>query len=202
MAIEVRPASSFDDVRTMVGPKRPDANVCWCLSYRIPSKENQTLRGTARGERVQQLVQEDPPPGVLAYDGDEVVGWAAIHPRSDTTFARNRKIPRIDDLEVWSLWCVRVRPGHRGSGIAHSLIGGAVEFARARGAPAIEGYPVANAGKKVDLTMAYVGTQRMFERAGFVKAADTDSVINGFPRVLMRLHANGLTDAKSRSRRG
>ena len=35
--------------------------------------------------------------------------------------------------------------------------------------------------------MAYVGTQALFERAGFVKAADTASVINGFPRVLMRL---------------
>ncbi len=186
MAIEVRPAGRFEDVATMVGPKRPDANVCWCLSYRIPSKENVALSGPARGERVRQLVQEDPPPGVLAYDGDEVVGWAAIHPRADTTFARNRKIPRIDDLEVWSLWCIRVRPGHRGNGIAHHLIQGAVEFARARGAPAVEGYPVANDGKKVDLTMAYVGTQRMFERAGFVTAADTDSVINGFPRVLMR----------------
>jgi GNAT superfamily N-acetyltransferase len=187
MAIEVRPASSFDDVRTMVGPKRPDANVCWCLSYRIPSKENLALQGPARGDRVERLMREDPPPGVLAYDGGEVVGWAAIHPRADTTFARNRKIPRIDDLDVWSLWCVRVRPGHRGTGIAHHLIDGAVEFARAHGAPAVEGYPVDNDGRKVDLTMAYVGTRKLFERAGFVKAADTDSVINGFPRVLMRL---------------
>jgi GNAT superfamily N-acetyltransferase len=187
MAIEVRPATSFDDVATMVGPRRPEANACWCLSYRIPSKENVSLRGPARGERVRQLVREDPPPGVLAYDGDEVVGWAAIHPRADTSFARGRKIPRIDDLEVWSLWCVRVRPGHRGTGIAHRLIDGAVEFARAHGAPAVEGYPVANEGRKVDLTMAYVGTQALFERAGFGKAADTDSVINGFRRVLMRL---------------
>jgi GNAT superfamily N-acetyltransferase len=187
MAIEVRPATSFDDVATMVGPKRPESNVCWCLSYRIPSKENLSLSGPARGERVRQLVREDPPPGVLAYDGDEVVGWAAIHPRADTTFAFNRKIPRIDDLDVWSLWCVRVRPGHRGTGIAHHLIAGAVEFARDRGAPAVEGYPVDNDGKKVDLTMAYVGTRKLFERAGFVKAADTESVINRFPRVLMRL---------------
>jgi GNAT superfamily N-acetyltransferase len=187
MTIEVRPASSFDDVATMVGPKRPESNVCWCLSYRIPSKENVALAGSARGERVRQLVREDPPPGVLAYDGDEVVGWAAIHPRADTTFARNRKIPHVDDLDVWSLWCIRVRPGHRGTGIAHHLIDGAVEFARIRGAPAIEGYPVDNGGKKVDLTMAYVGTQKLFERAGFVKAADTESVINGFPRVIMRL---------------
>jgi hypothetical protein len=35
--------------------------------------------------------------------------------------------------------------------------------------------------------MAYVGTRRLFERAGFTKAADTDSVSDGFPRVLMRL---------------
>jgi GNAT superfamily N-acetyltransferase len=187
MAIEVRPASSFDDVRTMVGPKRPDANVCWCLSYRIPSKENLELRGPARGERVKELMLQDPPPGVLAYDGDEVVGWAAVHPRADTTFARNRRIPHIDDLEVWSLWCIRVRPGHRGTGISHHLVEGAVEFARAHGAPAIEGYPVDNDGRKVDLTMAYVGTKGLFERAGFVKVADTDSVINGFPRVIMRL---------------
>ncbi len=138
-----------------------------------------------------QWLQEDPPPGVLAYDGDEVVGWAAVHPRADTTFARNRKIPRLDGLEVWSLWCVRVRPGHRGKGIAHSLVAGAVKFARSRGAPAIEGYPVDNNGEKVDLTMAYVGTRKLFERAGFVKAADTESVINGFPRVLMRLDLRG-----------
>jgi GNAT superfamily N-acetyltransferase len=187
MGIEVRPASSFEDVATMVGPRRPDADVCWCLSYRIPSKENTALHGPARGERVRQLMAEDPPPGVLAYDGDEVVGWAAVHPRSDTTFARNRKIPHVDDLDVWSLWCVRVRPGHRGRGIAHTLVDGAVQFARDRGAPAVEGYPVDNEGRKVDLTMAYVGTRALFERAGFTKAADTASVINGFPRVLMRL---------------
>lgn len=186
MAIEIRPATVFDDVKTMVGPKRPDANVCWCLSYRIPSKENQALTGQVRGERVKQLLQ-DGPLGVVAYEGNEVVGWAAVAPRADTTFARNRKIPHIDDVEVWSVWCIRVRPGHRGEGISHHLLGGGVEFARDRGAPAIEGYPVDNQGEKVDLTMAYVGTRALFERAGFSKAAETDSVLNGFPRVLMRL---------------
>jgi GNAT superfamily N-acetyltransferase len=187
MVIEVRAATEFDDVRALVGPKRPDANVCWCLSYRIPSKQNLALHGTARGERVRELCRENPPPGVLAYDEDEVVGWAAVHPRRDTGFARNRKIPHVDELDVWSIWCVRVRPGHRGQGISHELVAGAVAFAREHGAPAIEAYPVDNRGEKVDLTMAYVGTRALFERAGFTKAADTDSVLNGFPRVLMRL---------------
>ncbi|MRX44697.1 GNAT family N-acetyltransferase [Agromyces kandeliae] len=188
MAIEVRAASVFDDVAAVLGPKRPDANVCFCLSYRLTSsKENLSLRGPARGERVRQLCAQDPAPGVIAYDGDEPVGWAAVHPRADTSFATNRRIPHLDDLDVWSLWCVRVRPGHRKQGISHHLIAGAVAFAREHGAPIVEAYPVDNRGEKVDLTMAYVGTRAAFERAGFEKAADTTSVLNGFPRVLMRI---------------
>ena len=62
-----------------------------------------------------------------------------------------------------------------------------MDYARAKGAPAVEGYPVANEGKKVDHTMAYVGTRKLFEAAGFAKAADTDAVSGGFPRVVMRL---------------
>ena len=191
MAIEVRPATDFEDVRALLGPRRPDATVCWCLSYRIPSKQNVALRGEERGELVRQLVDQDPPPGVLVYDGGEPVGWAAVHPRADTSFARNRKIPHVDDRDVWSVWCLRVRPGHRGKGISHHLLAGAVGLARSYGAPAIEGYPVDNAGSKVDLTMAYVGTRKLFEDAGFTKAADTTSVLNGFPRVLMRLELPG-----------
>ena len=186
MTIEVRPATVFEDVATMVGPKRPDANVCWCLSYRIPSKENTALVGPARGERVADLMACGPI-GVLAYDGDEVVGWAAVAPRSRTTFARSRVIPHVGDGAVWSVWCIRVRPGHRGQGISHPLLEGAVEYARSQGARVVEGYPVDNRGAKVDATMAYVGTRGLFERAGFHKAADTSSVVGGFPRVLMQL---------------
>ena len=186
MSIEVRPATVFEDVATLVGPKRPTSQSCFCLSYRIPSKESLALRGEARAERVRALCSEDPPPGVIAYLDDEPVGWAAVHPRRDTSFANNRLIPRIDDLDVWSLWCLRVRPGFRKQGITHTLIDGAVAFAREQGAPAVEAYPVDNRGEKVDLTMAYVGTRALFEAAGFTKAADTGSVINRFPRVLMR----------------
>lgn len=110
-----------------------------------------------------------------------------MHPRADTSFAKSRKIPHVDDLDVWSVWCIRVRPGHRGSGISHALLAGAIDFARESGAPAVEGYPVDNRGQKVDLTMAYVGTRSLFEKAGFHLAAPTDSVLNGFPRVIMRL---------------
>lgn len=188
MAVTIRPATVFDDVRTMVGPKRPDANVCWCLSYRLTSsKENRELAAEARGEKVRELMEQGPP-GVLAYDEEgEVVGWAAVHPRVDTSFATSRRIPHVDDLDVWSIWCIRVRPGYRKQGISHALLAGAVDLAREQGAPAVEGYPVDNRGEKVDLTMAYVGTKALFEAAGFTQAAETTSTLAGFPRVLMRL---------------
>jgi GNAT superfamily N-acetyltransferase len=189
VSFEIHPATTarFGDVATMLGPKNPDSSVCWCLSHRVDSKTNRELVGPARGEYVRKLCARRTAPGVLAYENGEVVGWAAVAPRSGLPFVRARRIPHVDDLPVWSVWCIRVRPGHRGQGISHTLLDGAVAYARSRGAPAVEGYPVDNRGKKVDLTMAFVGTRKLFEDAGFTKAADTTAVAGGFPRVLMRL---------------
>ncbi|GIL24998.1 GNAT family N-acetyltransferase [Actinocatenispora comari] len=191
MSIEVRAASVFADVRKVIGPKSPTATVCWCLSHRIPAKLDHELRGPDRGAYVERLCRADPAPGVLAYDGGEPVGWAAVAPRATTSYARSRVIPHLDDLPVWSLWCIRIRPGHRGQGISHALITGAVEFARAHGAPVLEAYPVDNGTARVETTMAYVGMRANFERVGFVHAADTTSVLAGHPRILMRRDLRG-----------
>ncbi|MUN63457.1 GNAT family N-acetyltransferase [Kocuria sediminis] len=185
----IRPATSerFDDVATVLGPRNPDSTVCWCLTYRLPSRENRALTARERARKVQELCARPIPPGVLAYDGDTVVGWCGVAPRAELhTFSHSRTIPHVDDLPVWTVWCFRVRGGRRGRGVARALLDGAVEHARGHGAPAIEGYPVDNGDRRVDTTMAYVGTRAMFERAGFTWAADTTSTLNGFPRVLMR----------------
>jgi len=189
VSIEVKPVTGarFDDVAAMLGPKNPESSVCWCLSHRLDSQTNRGLVGPARGEYVRTLCRRKVASGVLAYEGNEVVGWAAVAPRSELPFARSVTIPHVDQLPVWSVWCLRIRPGHRGKGISHALFDGAVAYARSQRAPAVEGYPVDNRGKNVDLTMAYVGTRALFERAGFTKASDTDAVSGGFPRVVMRL---------------
>jgi GNAT superfamily N-acetyltransferase len=189
VSIEVAPATTarFGDVATMLGPKKPDSSVCWCLSHRVDAKLNRELVGPARGDYLRKLCGRKVAPGVLAYEDGEVVGWAAVAPRAELPFERSTKIPHVDDVPAWSVWCIRVRPGHRGKGLSHVLLDGAVAYARSRGAPAIEGYPVENNGQRVDRTMAFLGTRALFERAGFTKAADTDAVAGGFPRVLMRL---------------
>jgi GNAT superfamily N-acetyltransferase len=188
MAIHVLPATRFADVALVLGPKKsPDANVCWCLSHRVDARTNRSLVGRERGAYVRKLCRRKVPPGVLAYDGDEVAGWAGIAPRADLPVTRSTKIRAVDDLPVWNIFCVRVRPGFRGRGISLDLVNGAVELARSHGAPAVEAIPVDNGTATVDLTMAFVGTRGLFERAGFTKVADTDSVTDGFPRVVMRL---------------
>jgi GNAT superfamily N-acetyltransferase len=185
--IEVKPAENFEDMATMFAPKNPQSSVCWCLSWRLSSKENRSLIGPQRADKVRELCARNLAPGVLAYRDGEVAGWAGIAPRAELhPFANSRKIPHLDDLPVWSLWCIRVRPGFRKQGVTPALIDGAVEFARVNGAPIVESYPADNAGARVDLTMAFVGTRAMFERAGFVKASDTASTVGGFPRILMR----------------
>lgn len=155
--------------------------MCWCLSHRLDSRTNRSLVGCERGEYVRTLCRRTVPPGVLAYDDGEVAGWAGVAPRAGLPVARSTKIPTVDDLPVWSVFCVRVQSGFRGRGISHALVAGAVDLARSHGAPAVEAVPVDDGVTKVDLTMAFVGTRALFESAGFVKVADTTSVTRRLP---------------------
>jgi GNAT superfamily N-acetyltransferase len=189
VGIEVCPATSdrFEDMSTMLAPKRADAFACWCLSYRIDPKVNERLGPDERREYARGLTSEPTPPGVLAYQQGTVVGWAATAPRTRVhALMHNSRLPVLDEAPVWSIWCVKIRPGHRRQGITRALILGAVEFARSQGAPAVEAYPVENVGQKVDTTLAFVGTRSMFESAGFIKIAETDATSARLPRIVMR----------------
>ena len=190
MAIDVVPASAerFDDLATIVGPATPGGQACWCLANRLRSGERASLGAAGHAEFARSLTERSLAPGVLAYDEGTVVGWAGVAPRDELfAFRRGSRIPWLDDRPVWSVFCFRVRGGHRRQGVAGALLAGAVEFARAHGAPAVEGYPVDNEGRRLDATLTYVGTRAMFEKAGFAKVSDTAAVAAGTPRVLMRL---------------
>ena len=106
-------------------------------------------------------------PGLMAYEGGEPVGWIAIAPRTELTrVERSTATPRIDDVDVWVIPCVTVRPTARGRGIAVALIREAVKFAKKFGAPAVEAYPRAGSARTND-DNAFFGTEPMFRRAGF-----------------------------------
>jgi GNAT superfamily N-acetyltransferase len=188
-AVTVLPATldRFDDIATMLAPKRMGTIACWCLSHRIDPATTQRLASEERREYVRDLAGRPIAPGVLAYRDDTVVGWAGVAPRDEVySIAHSTKIPAVDDLPVWSIWCVKTRPGHRGQGIARALVQGAVEYAGDHGAPGVEAYPVDNDGQRIDTSMAFVGTRSLFASAGFTKVAETDATSARVPRIVMR----------------
>ena len=80
--IEVKPAHAFDDVAIMLAPKNPDSPVCWCLTYRLSSKENRALTATQRAEKVRELCSLEIAPGVLALRMDAALDFAVPSPKS------------------------------------------------------------------------------------------------------------------------
>jgi GNAT superfamily N-acetyltransferase len=188
MRFETRPVTPHrvDDFATVANPNRR-ATHCWCLSHRLTAQEVAGLGDGSRESAFRALSGREHPPGVIGYDDGEPVGWCSIGPRSDNTrLGRSQLIRPLDDLPVWSIICVVIRGGHRRRGYTTPLINGAVEYAASCGAPAVESYPVDPGSGRIDLTMAFVGTRAMFEKAGFEVAGSTGAMASKLPRIVMR----------------
>jgi GNAT superfamily N-acetyltransferase len=166
---------------------------CWCMHPRLTASQARELPGPGteterRRQAMTKLARRRRAPGLLAFEGDEVVGWVAVAPRTELTrIDKSRATPRVDDEEVWVIPCVTVRKTARGRGIACALIRAAVEYAREQGAPAVEAYPRAGAARTFD-DNAWFGTEAMFRRAGFrvIRKPPKDLPRNRVPRATMR----------------
>jgi GNAT superfamily N-acetyltransferase len=186
--VEVRSAvGRFDDFRLAAGVQKPGAGGCWCMSYR-DTRLNNLERPLAMADECSR----EPGPGVLAYVDDEVAGWCSIAPRSSyRRLMSSRTIPFLDAGDVpaadaWVAVCFVVRPKFRRQGLMNVLLAGAVEHARAHGAAVVEGYPIESGPGKVDVISGYVGTTRLFERAGFERVMETTAHSGGRMRWVMR----------------
>jgi GNAT superfamily N-acetyltransferase len=190
MAWETHPVTPdrFEDFADVINKNRRE-NHCWCLSHRLQAKEITELGGSGPDQREQamrRLCEREHPPGVVTYLDGEPVGWCSIGPRTEIPrLAASKLIRPIDDVPVWSIICVVVRSGFRKQGVTAAMLEGAVEYARSHGAPAVEAHPVDPPGR-MDLTMAFVGTKAMFEKAGFEVVGTTDAVASKMPRLVMR----------------
>ncbi len=176
----------FEDFADVINPNRR-ATHCWCLSHRLRQREVEALGGGDREQAMRRLCEREHPPGVVTYLDDTPVGWCNIGARTDIPrLVHSTKIRPVDDVPVWSIVCVVVRAGHRRRGVTTHLIEGAVEYAASCGAPAVEAHPVDPGDRRMDLTMAFVGTRTMFERCGFEVIGRTDAVASSMPRLVMR----------------
>lgn len=185
--LRVVPASDtcWPDVDTVLG-ERGDSAQCWCQWFKLSSSEYKETPTAELKERLHEQVAGVPSPGVLAFLGDEPVGWCAVEQRSHyPVLARSRVVRAAGpaDPAHWAVTCFVVRMGFRGRGVARTLLRGAIEHAGANGARVIDGYPV-DPAVRPSLTSAekYHGTVTLFESAGFAVIARPSAT-----RAIMRL---------------
>ena len=173
MKLRIEPATPerWDDVVRLFGPRGACAG-CWCMWWRRPAAAWSAGKGDGNRRALRRLVESGTPPGVIAYDGTEPVGWCAVAPRGEyVRLAAARTLKPIDDTPVWSVTCFFVARSHRRRGVTVELLKGAAAFAARSGARMLEGYPVEPRSGATADAFAWTGLPGAFRKAGFAEAA-------------------------------
>jgi GNAT superfamily N-acetyltransferase len=137
---------------------------CWCTIYRV--RNAASLTGPQKRACMRRSVDSGVPIGVLAFSGDEPVGWCSVAPRQTyLRLEKSRSMPRATApaTSTWTILCFFVARPYRNQHVAHALLQGAVAYARRNGAEVVEGYPYDTAG----ISSTHRGHSRMFGSAGF-----------------------------------
>lgn len=139
-------------------------NGCWCMYWRIGAGYSQQPREKNKAA-FRRIVNQGPPPGLLAFDGDKAVGWCQLTPRDSLPWLEGAKrTQRVDEIPVWSLSCFYVRRGYRRKGVTTALINAALKTAKRAKAPSLEAYPM-------DTPRSFTGWIPTFKKAGFKTVA-------------------------------
>ena len=150
---------------------------CWCMWWRADKggKSWHAAKGETNRQRFKALVEGGAVRGMIAFAGDEPVGWCNFGPRPDfPRLDRSRVLQRAAAGPVWSIACFFVKAGWRGRGVAQALLERASAECFARGAAEVEGYPKAVAADrgsgKAPAAFVWTGLPAMFAKAGFARA--------------------------------
>ncbi len=176
------------DLQAIFGD-RGDPARCRCQYYKDTAAEWRAGTAEERAERLRAQTA-DHATGLVAFLDGEPAGWCAVEPR--TAYRRlltsrlvwdGRDEDKADD-GVWAVTCFVTRKGFRRRGVSAALAKAAADFARERGARAVEGYPIAVApGQQVAWPgELFVGTVGVFADAGFTEVSRPTA-----RRVVMRL---------------
>ena len=182
--ISIVPANeaSWDDVHAVFG-ERGYPSTCQCQWFKIRDSEWRSVPVEELKERLREQTGCDHPAsrstsGLVAYLDGEPVGWCAIEPRTAYLRMARMRVPWADrdedksDDGVWAVTCFVTRVGFRKRGVSRALARATVDFARERGARAVEGYPLLNEpGREFTWGELYVGSRSIFADAGYAEVS-------------------------------
>lgn len=161
----------WEDLAELFG-ERGACGGCWCMAWRLPSREFRAGKGPKNRRALKKLVDGRQAPGILGYLGEEPVAWCAVAPRTDYSFlSRSRVLAPVDAREVWSITCLFVRKEHRRRGLSAKMLRAAADFAAQRGARIVEGYPSVPYSASAPAAFLWTGTEAAFRKAGYREVA-------------------------------
>ena len=192
--VTVIPANeaSWEDLQAVFG--RGTAAKCQCQRIKLGDHDFFRMPVEERAHRLRESADCEHPEadrtcGLVAYLDGIPVGWVAVEPRASYRRLRGSSVPWAgrdedpDDPDVWAIVCFAIRPGYRKLGLTRPLAKAAAEYAIARGAKAVEGYPmVPKPGQDVSWGEMNVGSRNTFVAAGFRDVSHPTT-----RRVVMRL---------------
>lgn len=176
--LDVRPLTPdrWGDFETLFGPTGACYG-CWCTYFRIPTSQRKTMDGAAKKQFIEERIAAGPPPGLLGYIDEHPVAWVQVGPRSELpqwnspkTVSRPLEPADAEDGSVWAVSCFFMSSRDRGKGYSHRMLSEAVNFAKSSGARLLEGCPIERTKQSKSVGL-YVGSQRIFEAAGFSEIA-------------------------------
>ncbi|MER9253747.1 GNAT family N-acetyltransferase [Mesorhizobium sp. M0598] len=151
---------------------------CWCTHFRLSPAARRASNRERNKDHIKARIEAGPPPGLLAFEGGQAVGWMQIGPRADVPEWNNqgRGSAPVDpadatDPGVSAISCFFIRTKARGRGVSHRLVAGGIEFARQNGARLIEACPI-DLSKDSRSIGLFVGSSRVFEKAGFQRLVE------------------------------
>ncbi len=147
MTVRLWPA--FVDLLDQGGP----AGRCWCMAPRIGGdyrrRSPQRNRSDFRG-----VVEQGPPPGLLALRDEVAVGWCQVAPREALpAIDRAWRTRKVDDVPVWVIACFYVRKGHRQQGITSALIAAASDPGGVLGGNCLGGFGLPALNRAIGLVL-------------------------------------------------
>jgi GNAT superfamily N-acetyltransferase len=174
--------ASWEDLTAIFGTADYPAQ-CQCQRFKV---RGWIWRDSTQEERTTMLRTQtacgdsDAPTtsGLVAYADGEPVAWVAVEPRTTYPKLAGSPVPWSGrnedkgDARVWAVTCFVVRKGYRGRGLTYPLARATIDYARGRGARALEGYPmITSPGKQITWGELHVGARQVFEDAGFVEVS-------------------------------
>ena len=167
----------WPDLERLFGPNGACAG-CWCMWWRVTAGEHKVMKGAPSRAALRGIVEAGDPPGLLAYEDDDPVGWIAIAPREDyprwaktNAAEESDRVLRERGIEppqgVWAATCFYVARSARKRGVTVALLEAGVRHARSHSAKVVEGFPLLPRTTSVPAAFAWTGFLSAFLNSGF-----------------------------------